>query len=383
MLDAIVSLPFDLRASSDLSFGWDVWAARIPADNWVVVQGEPLVLWLQGNSDWLSRCEGEVLLIFNPLLTVSRQALSALRRALQASDAPCVMPADVRGFGRPVAAHYATQRGLDRMAEAHGREGLPVFAFDGRAPFVLLFRPGALPQLLAASSGKWDGTPPSDTLIVPDAIVHDHSAYYLGDRAEVLALLPERIERLLDIGGGAGNFAASVKSRYGCEAHVAELNPVMAEAAKEKVDCVWQGDIFAQANLPSYDCITALDMVEHVADPESLLRKLGPLLHQDGRLVVSLPNLGHWSVVADLMEGYWDYIAVGISCRTHVRFFTLSTIRDMFEREGWSIERCEPTRVPAPEGWLDEFSASGAKLGLQVDRQSLETYAYLVAARKR
>lgn len=381
MLNALVFLPDHLDQSEDMSHGWAILKADIPAERWIVVEGRTPADWLAANGASLRALTGQVLVVFNPRLTACRNLVAELREAQRRSGAPCVLPADRNGVGAPAALYYATLRGLERDAESCRRQGLAAFPYDGRTVHLALFDAAALARL--AEQPSWAGEPPAGSLIVPTTLVHDHSGYYAGDRPEVLALLPEKIERLLDVGGGEGHFAASVKARKGCEAHVAELNPAVARLAAQRVDRAWAGDIFGHRDLPRFDCITALDMVEHVDDPEALLARLGGLLSEDGRLVVSLPNLGHWSVVADLLEGYWDYIAVGIACRTHRRFFARSTIEDLFARAGWVIERCEPTLHPAPPGWVDRFDGLGRDLALAVDRASLETYAYLVVARRR
>ena len=47
-----------------------------------------------------------------------------------------------------------------------------------------------------------------------------------------------------------------------------------------------------------------------------------------GRLVLSVPNVGHWAVVEDLLAGRWDYLPIGLLCYTHYRFFTRRTLAD-------------------------------------------------------
>ena len=44
------------------------------------------------------------------------------------------------------------------------------------------------------------------------------------------------------------------------------------------------------------------------------------VLPPGGVVVLSVPNVGHWSVVADLLAGRWDYLPAGLVCVTHLRF---------------------------------------------------------------
>ena len=93
--------------------------------------------------------------------------------------------------------------------------------------------------------------------------------------------------------------------------------------------------------------------------------------------MASIPNVGHWSVVADLLEGRWDWAAAGIHCYTHVRFFTQKTVEDMFVRAGFKVVEWSLLEVPGPPAWLSHWSRSP---GLRVDSEALNVYAYLVRA---
>ena len=44
--------------------------------------------------------------------------------------------------------------------------------------------------------------------------------------------------------------------------------------------------------------------------------------------IFSIPNVGHYSIVEDLIAGRWDYLPIGLLCYTHFRFFTRHTLAD-------------------------------------------------------
>lgn len=93
--------------------------------------------------------------------------------------------------------------------------------------------------------------------------------------------------------------------------------------------------------------------------------------------MVSIPNVGHWSVIADLLEGRWDYCPVGIHCVTHLRFFTRHSVIQLLEHAGLRVENIITTDVGTPE-W---FKVS-AMLGLQSSSTSdLSAYAFIATAR--
>ena len=95
-------------------------------------------------------------------------------------------------------------------------------------------------------------------------------------------------------------------------------------------------------NLPwppeSFDCIVCADVLEHTVDPWAVVGRLKRLLRPGGCLVASLPNVAHHRNLRRLLRGRWDYADEGVLARTHLRFFTLPTIEDLFARNGMRIE---------------------------------------------
>jgi 2-polyprenyl-3-methyl-5-hydroxy-6-metoxy-1,4-benzoquinol methylase len=100
-----------------------------------------------------------------------------------------------------------------------------------------------------------------------------------------------------------------------------------------------------------FDAVLFGDVLEHLRDPSAALARVRPWLSERGVVVASVPNLGHWSVIADLLEGRFDYVPYSILSGTHVRFFTRRTLRDLFGASGYRIESVDTvTFAPSPEG---------------------------------
>ncbi len=109
-----------------------------------------------------------------------------------------------------------------------------------------------------------------------------------------------------------------------------------------------------------YDLGLLLDVIEHTPDPRATLASTASRLKPGGTLLVSVPNVAHWSVRFSLLLGRFEYAASGILDRTHLRFFTrrsfLGTLRDAglrVERESFAIAPVElvlPWIVKIP-GW--------------------------------
>jgi 2-polyprenyl-3-methyl-5-hydroxy-6-metoxy-1,4-benzoquinol methylase len=163
----------------------------------------------------------------------------------------------------------------------------------------------------------------------------------------MLELIPLETSVVLEVGCGEGAFAATLKrhrARSGSPVQVwgVELDAAAAAKASGVLDRVFQGDVAAVLpDLPAghFDCLVLNDMIEHVGDPWALLRSLRPLLKPDGFLVASIPNVRFFFNVVDLaVHGRWDYTDEGIRDRTHLRFFTRSSIATLLDESGFDLE---------------------------------------------
>jgi 2-polyprenyl-3-methyl-5-hydroxy-6-metoxy-1,4-benzoquinol methylase len=66
--------------------------------------------------------------------------------------------------------------------------------------------------------------------------------------------------------------------------------------------------------------VVLADVLEHMVDPwQALRRVVDDLMERDGRVIVSLPNVRNWRVLADqVVLGRWRYVDEGILDRTHL-----------------------------------------------------------------
>lgn len=88
-----------------------------------------------------------------------------------------------------------------------------------------------------------------------------------------------------------------------------------------------------------FDRIILADVLEHTVHPDIILRSLRHLLAPQGTVVISLPNVAHYSIRRHLLLGRWNMSDAGILDRTHLRFFTLKTAREMIASGGLRIQR--------------------------------------------
>ncbi|MFO0278881.1 MAG: class I SAM-dependent methyltransferase [Planctomycetota bacterium] len=138
--------------------------------------------------------------------------------------------------------------------------------------------------------------------------------------------LPARASRL-DVGGAAGS-GLRVAQREGHDVHGVEMSAAIAVAAQQAlgVDRVHVGSldeaIAAKGHRPeSFDLVTLWDVIEHVPDPQALLRTIRGLIRPGGKLLLETQNIAsRW---ARLLGRRWHHFKHD----EHLYHFTPATIR--------------------------------------------------------
>ncbi len=106
----------------------------------------------------------------------------------------------------------------------------------------------------------------------------------------------------------------------------------------------------------SFDRALCLDVLEHLVDPEQVLRDLHGVAAPDARLQVSLPNARHVSLMKDLIfRGTFGYTDWGHRDRTHLRWFTRRDIVEAMEHTGWPVQRVSHPELNKSRG-LDRLT---------------------------
>ncbi len=166
-------------------------------------------------------------------------------------------------------------------------------------------------------------------------------AYYNFPRQEMLAFLPKDAKCVLEVGCGQGTFAAQIKSYNSAEVWGIEFMPDEGELAKSILDKTFIGpceDFIDDLPDNYFDAIYFNDVLEHLAYPDGVLKRLKPKLKDGGLIISSIPNLRNFRVLKMLViDGNWDYADHGIMDKTHLRWFTKKSIHKMFTNLGYEV----------------------------------------------
>jgi len=164
---------------------------------------------------------------------------------------------------------------------------------------------------------------------------------------------PERVVRLvgtgkrtLELGSGPGTITKALTDND-CRVTALEIDPSAIELVRPFCNSVHLCDFNDPqwpSKLPSigrFDVIVAADVFEHLLDPWSCLKLAREYLNKGGCMVVSLPHAGYAGITACLLNSDFEYGSWGVLDSTHIRFFGLINIQQLFEGAGLKIAEAE------------------------------------------
>ena len=167
--------------------------------------------------------------------------------------------------------------------------------------------------------------------------------YFSNARRDYVAELPlNRDAKILEVGCGDGATGALALQEKKCSVYCGvELSPTVAERARGRITQVVAGDV-EKIELPwppgTFDVLILSEVLEHFVDPWAVLEKLRPLMKSSGRVLASSPNVAHYKILLMLFRGNWMLTDSGLMDRTHLRWFTPISYRELFESTGFRVD---------------------------------------------
>lgn len=151
---------------------------------------------------------------------------------------------------------------------------------------------------------------------------------------------------VLEIGPAIGTLAKHLKEEKKCQVDIVEIDDDSGKMAEQfaRNACIGQakGDIegewwFNEYKNNRYDYIVLLDVIEHLRNPQMLLDRIYYLLKDNGKVLISTPNIAHNSVILNLMNNRFAYTDVGILDNTHLKFFTFDSFCELLHSSKYVI----------------------------------------------
>lgn len=227
--------------------------------------------------------------------------------------------------------------------------------------------------------------PPADVQHIYDRVIPS------GGGEDSLSLISNLIRPdtlVLDLGTGSGALGRHLSTTRGCTLDGVTYNSAEAELAGDayrtlqiaNLDTCELETLFEKGR---YDHIVCADVLEHLKQPERILRSCAELLAPGGSLLVSVPNVGYAGLLAELLQGEFRYREEGLLDATHLRFFTRQSLLGFLLQNGWQPVVARSVRVELD---ASEFRAAIDSLPPSVARYLLATpnaldYQFIIECR--
>jgi len=160
---------------------------------------------------------------------------------------------------------------------------------------------------------------------------------------------------VLEIGCASGYIGRYLKEKKNCTIYGVEIDKDYADLAKPYYEKIIVGDVENDNTLKqltlnfehlTFNFILCMNILEHLKNPQVFLTKLKKYLNPKGYLIITLPNIAHWSIRFKLLFGNFDYEkglfgsdhGKGVMDETHLKFFTLKTMKNLITDAGYKIE---------------------------------------------
>jgi 2-polyprenyl-3-methyl-5-hydroxy-6-metoxy-1,4-benzoquinol methylase len=163
----------------------------------------------------------------------------------------------------------------------------------------------------------------------------NYDIYYDDRRWDILSVIPNESKQILDVGCGSGWVGRKIKSIKSCKVHGIEMFEESALKAKKFYDKVYQVNLdveFPDLGNNKYDCIICSDILEHLNNPVETLNRLKAFLNPNGEIIISLPNISHYTIILSLLKNKFKYTDEGILDKTHKVFFTEKSIIELMDQ---------------------------------------------------
>lgn len=159
---------------------------------------------------------------------------------------------------------------------------------------------------------------------------------------DVLRLMRTDYRWVVEVGSASGALAKIYRElNPACDYLGIEIDENYAAASRRYCSDVQVGNIehFDDPRIHDLamkaDCWIFADVIEHLYDPWALLQRIRKFSRPDTDIIASIPNLQNWALQRCINSGAFTYMDSGLLDRTHIRWFTRSTILRLFSEAGF------------------------------------------------
>lgn len=218
--------------------------------------------------------------------------------------------------------------------------------------------------------------------------------FYIGEinpdttYGKLLLNIPEN-SFVLECGCATGYMTKFMHEKMGCNVHIVEIDPEACKKAAEYASDWKCGDLGEDGwreyySQYKYDRIMFADVLEHLRNPMEVLEKASSLLKDDGRIIVSIPNICHNDILIRMYHDCFGYTPLGLLDDTHIHFWGVRDFAKGCQDIGLKAEKIEATCIPTgrteqalPPNLVDE-----EVINLMKKREYGEVYQWIFTIKK-
>ena len=182
---------------------------------------------------------------------------------------------------------------------------------------------------------------------------------------------------VLEFGCAEGRMTRYMQENLNCQVYIVEIDQKSFEQAKvfsagglccDAETLAWQ----AEFEIIRFDYVMFSDVLEHLRQPDKVLKAAGELLKDDGKILVSIPNIGHGDIICSLLCNRFHYTDVGLLDSTHVHFWGHTDFFEFAANCGFFVMEEDADYLAVNESEQAAFSKSLAR-GI---RNEIASYPY-------
>ena len=194
--------------------------------------------------------------------------------------------------------------------------------------------------------------------------------------------------KVLELGCASGYMTKYLHEKLNCTVHVVEIDEECIKQAVEYADDAQCGNLdediwYGYYSREKYDYILFADVLEHLRDPLHTLTMAGKLLKENGRILISIPNICHNDILIRMFYDNFTYTSLGLLDRTHIHFFGGNNLPEFVESADLKLEsiECLMMKTGTTEQRCDPEQIDKELLELLKKRQLGEVYQYILVCR--
>ena len=167
----------------------------------------------------------------------------------------------------------------------------------------------------------------------------------MRNRRSSHTLILEQIDpcsMVLEFGCAAGYMTKFMRDFLNCKVHILEVDKESFDYASQfsfgGICCdietyAWEDRFKHKA----YDYVLFADVLEHLKDPLTVLTRSVDMLKDDGRVIISIPNICHNDIIIQLFYDHFRYTDWGLLDNTHIRFWGREDFIEMINKAGLKV----------------------------------------------